>query len=120
MVAADQGHADTVKLLLQHGTSPDLQNRLGATALMMAVAIPLAPPPPPPSFEKTEELEGWNERWQRKMEIQLMIVKTLGMRGADLDLKNQRGWTALGMAQRSGKTQIAEFLRSMWRTPLPT
>ena len=180
MVAADEGHVDTVKLLLQHKASPDLQNRLGGTALMLAcfkghlevvtellkagadvntksndgytalmqatfksdktavqiinlllnqkadinaqdingytalmraVYFPSPLPPLPPSFRGTE-VQGVKERLRLQEENQLMIVKTLVTRGADLDLKDKRGRTALGLAQMYRHTQISAFLRS--------
>jgi len=180
MVAADEGHVDTVKLLLQHKASPDLQNRLGGTALMLAcfkghlevitellkagadvntksndgytalmqatfksdktavqiinllldqkadinaqdingytalmraVFFPTPLPPVPPSFRGTE-VEGVKEILRLQEENQLMIVKTLVTRGADLDLKDKRGRTALGLAQMYRHTRILAFLRS--------
>jgi ankyrin repeat protein len=41
-----------------------------------------------------------------------MIVKALVMRGADLNLKDQRGRTALDIARMNRLTQILEFLES--------
>src|SRR5262245_37089544 len=36
MLAAGKGHIDTVKIILQHRPLLDLQNKIGATALMFA------------------------------------------------------------------------------------
>jgi ankyrin repeat protein len=66
MVAADQGHIDTVNFLLQYRASLDLQNKLGGTALMLA------------SFN------GY-----------LDIVTELLKAGADVNAKSQNGYTAL-------------------------
>jgi ankyrin repeat protein len=181
MLAADQGHIDTVKVLLQHRPLLDLQNKLGGTALMMAsfnghfevvtellksgadvnakaksgytalivasarqnetavqiinllldqkadintqdqegytalmtaIDVPPFPPPLPPSFKGTKEQKEDDKRRQREAEIQLMIVKTLVMRGADLDLKDKRGRTALEIARINRQNRISEFLKS--------
>jgi uncharacterized protein len=180
MLASDQGHVDTVKLLLRHGASPNLQNEVGGTALMMAsfnghlkiitellkagvdvnakstngytalivasamrneiaiqivnllldhkadinaqdingytaliraVDFPAPMPPDPPSSGKTKARK-LNERLRRADEIRLMIVKTLVMRGADLDLKDQRGRTALEIARKYDHKGILEILKS--------
>jgi len=178
MLAADQGHVDTVNLLLQHRASPNLQNRRGGTALMLASfnghlevvtellmagadvnaksingytalmqavikrtetavqiinsllyqkadinaqdidgytalmkAVNFPPIPPAPLSKEPEALKEY-DKIRREAEIQLMIVKTLVMRGADLDLKDCRGRTALGIAQMNHQTRISEFLRS--------
>lgn len=179
MLAADQGHIDTVKVLLQHRPLLDLQNKLGATALMFASfnghlevvtellkagasvnakaknggtalmqatvkqnktavqiinllldqkadinaqdqdgytalmrAINFPPLPPlPPSFRGTKEQEEY-DNLLREAEIQLMIVKTLVMRGADPDIKDRQGRTALDIARMNHQIRILEFLKS--------
>jgi len=69
MLAAYEGHVDTVRLLLQHGASPDLQNRIGGTALMLA------------SFNG-----------------HLEVVTELLKAGAEVNAKSQNGYTALMQA----------------------
>jgi hypothetical protein len=51
------------------------------------------------------------DNFRRQEEIRLMVVKTLVTRGADLDLKDQRGRTALELARMNHQTLISEFLR---------
>lgn len=178
MLAADEGHVDTVKLLLQHRALSDLQNRLGGAALMLAsfnghlevvtellkagadvnakskngytalmedtvkhnetavqiinllldqkadinaqdidgytvlmrtVAFP--PIPPGPRSKRAKDQKEY-EKLRRGAETQLMIVKTLMMRGADLTLRDQRGMTALEIARMCHQTRISEFLKS--------
>jgi len=55
---------------------------------MRAVNHTSYPPPLPPSFKGTKEQKERDKRYQRKAEIMLMMVKTLVMRGADLDLRD--------------------------------
>jgi ankyrin repeat protein len=180
MLAAYEGHVDTVRLLLQHGASPDLQNRLGGTALILASfnghlevvtellkagadvnakskngytalmqaavkpneaavqiinllldqkadinaqdeegytalmrAVDHPPPPPPlPPYLRGAKKPKWYDSKQREAEIHFMIVKALVMRRADLNLKDQRGRTALDIARMNHLTQILEFLES--------
>jgi ankyrin repeat protein len=69
MLAAYEGHVDTVKLLLQHGASHGLQNRFGGTALMLA------------SFNG-----------------HLEVVTELLKAGADVNAKSKNGYTALMQA----------------------
>jgi ankyrin repeat protein len=180
MLAADQGHIDTVNFLLQYRASLDLQNKLGGTALMMASfnghlevvtellkaganvnaeakngataliqavvkqnetavqiinllldqkadinaqdkegytalmrALGHLPPPPPlpPSFRGAKKPEGY-DKIQREIEIQLMIVKALVIRGADLSLSDQHRRTALKIARMNRQTRISEILGS--------
>ena len=69
MLAADQGHIDTVNFLLQYRASLDLQNKLGGTALMLAC-------------------------FKGHLEIVTELLKA----GADVNAKSQNGYTALMQA----------------------
>ena len=71
-----------------------------------------APPPPLPPFLRGAKKPKWYDKNQREAEIHLMVVKTLVMSGADLDLKDQRGRTALEIARMYHQTRISEFLES--------
>jgi ankyrin repeat protein len=88
------------------------QDKEGYTSLMRAVDHPPPPPPLPPSVKRTKAQKEDDKRHQREAEIQLMIVKTLVMRGADLNLKDQRGRTTLEVAHMNHQTRISEFLES--------
>jgi ankyrin repeat protein len=178
MLAADQGHVDTAKIILQHGARLNLQNKRGGTALMFASfnghleivtellkagadvnikskngatalmqaaimqnqtavqiinilldqkaeinaqdeegytalmrAVDFPPPPPRPPFGGAKEQKEY-DNFKGQEEIRLMVVKTLVKRGADLDLRDQRGRTALELAQMNHQTRISEILKS--------
>lgn len=101
-----------INLLLDQKADLNTQDKEGYTSLMMAVDRPPAPPPLPPSFKGTKEQMEDDKRRQREAEIQLMIVKALVMRGADISIRDQRGRTALEIALMNRQTRISEFLKS--------
>lgn len=82
-VAAQNGHTDTVKLLIDHGANVNAQNGLGETALLLAAA------------------NGHTD-----------IAKLLIAAGADANIKNDNGVTPLGWAEFFGYTDIVEMLRA--------
>ena len=79
--AADLGHEETVRALLDAGADPDLQDALGRTALFLAV---------------TQGYTG--------------TARVLLEAGADPDLKEETGKTPLMMAAKNGFRRIVNLL----------
>jgi ankyrin repeat protein len=100
-----------INLLLDQNADINAQDIDGYTALMRALNFPPPLPPLSPSFKRTKAQKK-HERLRRWAEIQLMIVKTLVKRGADLGLRDQRGRTALEIAQINHQKGILEILKS--------
>jgi len=86
--AAEKGHIDNVRLLLEDGrVDINLQNNFGYTALIEAVAL-------------TDGSKLYQD-----------IVKILVDHGARIDLKDKTGRTALDYAQEKGYNEMVQLLR---------
>jgi ankyrin repeat protein len=85
--AAERGHAEVVRRLLATPIEVDHVNRLGWTALLEAVILG----------------DGGPDH--------LRTVRLLVEAGADLDLPDRDGVTALAHAERRGQEQVAAVLR---------
>jgi len=112
LAAADSGDTAKVAGSIKQGIEINVTDEQGYTALMRAVNHTSYPPPLPPSLKGTKAQKERDKRYQRKAEIMLMMVKTLVMRGADLDLRDEDGRTALEIARMNHHTRILEFLKS--------
>ena len=89
MSAAERGHKDTVKLLLDENARPDLQNKEGDTALILAAAA-----------------------------NQPDCVRTLIEGNADVRIKDQKNWTALMKGVFSGYEDVVDALLATSRDAL--
>jgi len=83
--ACSKGHLDVAQFLIANGAKVDSLSLGGATPLMMAV-------------------HSGNE----------LLVKLLLDKGANLQLRNTEGITAIDIADIYGKPEISEGLRSRW------
>jgi len=108
-IMQNQTAVQIINILLDWKADIHAQDEEGYTALMRAVDFP--PPPPFPPFGGAKDQEEYGSSKQRE-EIRLMVVKTLVTRGADLDLSDQRGRTALEIARINRQTRISEILGS--------
>lgn len=86
--AAEKGHLETVKILLKAGINPNHVNNLGWTALMEAVLLGDGSP------------------------IYVDIVETLIEGGADPNIPDKKGVTALQYAKDRGLKAMRELLES--------
>jgi uncharacterized protein len=91
--AAERGHAEVVRRLLATPIEVDHVNRLGWTALLEAVILG----------------DGGPDH--------LRTVRLLVEAGADVDLPDRDGVTALAHAERRGQEQIAAVLRQAGARP---
>ena len=81
MIAAVKGHTEIVRLLLDRGADPNIQDDQGQTALINAI-----------------------------FSISIETVKLLLDRGADPNIQDDQGQTALMFTARNGHTEIMELL----------
>lgn len=87
--AAEKGHLENVKLLLEDGRTPvDFQNDFGYTALIEAVAL----------------TDG--------SEVYQQIIQELLAKGANKQLRDNYGMTAEAYATKLGYTKMSEILAS--------
>ena len=115
MIASERGYFEIVKLLIEKKAKLDIQNEYGCTALKFASIynwIDIA------EFliEKKAKLDIQNEYgWTLLMEAiyygrRNKLIKSLLKGGADKDIKNNEGETALDFAKARGNQEIVELL----------
>ncbi len=126
MVAAEKGHQDVVKVLVEEGADLNLKDQVfGKTALMRAAekgnagAVKAL-------IQGKADLNAGSERRVNFGIVSLggntalmfaadanqpEIVKILIQAGARPDIKNESGEDALAIAERKGNTQIVELLK---------
>jgi ankyrin repeat protein len=85
--ASEHGHVDTVRILLAAGVPVNHVNNLGWTALQEAILL--------------------NDGGPRQQEV----IRQLLTAGADPDIRDPQGRTALENAERLGFSAIAELIR---------
>lgn len=104
------GHAKMVKLLLDKGADVNTKTPYGRTALMEAAE--------PDHLVKTDMPHSKPERQAQYGPIypnrsrDLEVVKLLLEHGADVNAKDEDGWTALKRAERRGSREIVELLKA--------
>jgi ankyrin repeat protein len=117
--AANNGHEDVVRVLLEGGANADMTNNLQQTALhytawngnldMCRLLLDLG--------AKVDPLDKWKDSplhsaaWGGN----LLVVKLLVERGTDVRLKNGVGETASEKARSEGNTDVADWLDSVGR-----
>jgi ankyrin repeat protein len=82
--AVEYDHTDIVRLLLDHGAGIDAEDRYGNTPLLNAVLLPKA---------------------------KIDMIRLLVDRDADPEHANKAGVTPLSFAEKTGKKEIADYLR---------
>ena len=126
MMAVRRGHTDIVKLLLAAGAQVDAKHRLGDSALIMSArrSIPEMNPPrgqplPPPASEIMSLLlasgsdPNFSGQWGHTalMEANTAAkVKLLVTGGAQVNVRDEMGQTALVHAVDRGEVEVVEAL----------
>jgi ankyrin repeat protein len=87
IAAAHRGHVDVVRILIAHRAPLDHVNRLGWTALLEAVVLGNGSP------------------------AHVAVVEALVTAGADVDIKDRNGATALTYARQRGYSDMVKILR---------
>jgi ankyrin repeat protein len=109
----------TLRLLLDKGAKINVQNRNGITPLMNAARyqVPLIVVETlleSGSILNTQDRDGWTALMYAAASNTTAVIKVLAQRGADLNLKNSKGETALALArQKKSSVQAYELLRSL-------
>ena len=119
MLAIDQGHAEVVRLLLEHWMweySADGRDDHGLTALMFAAAAGdlemahLLLENGAPINARTDV--GTTALMFASAEGHVEMVRFLVENGADIHIQNGHNYTALSLAEERGHQEVADFLRS--------
>jgi ankyrin repeat protein len=108
MKASYNGHKEIVKLLLKAGADVNLQATRGDTALMNASKRPRRPTHPCVVRTHARERRDGGMRGKRR-EGHKDIVELLLKAGANVDIQNNKGYTALMWASLSGRKDIEIF-----------
>ncbi len=88
MVASDWCQWDVLELLLKHGARINARDQQGKTPLMWAAGARI------------------EDKWRAN------AIKVLLTRGATVDVKDKRGFTAIDHARLNGNTDTVQLLRS--------
>jgi len=115
MFAAFNGHTAVVGHLLKAGTEIDARDSAGRTALMYASSGPFADTVALLVNEGAEiniqgTLEGFTPLMTAAAEGLVSVVRLLLAAGADVDLVDKDGDTALSFARQNGHTEVVALL----------
>jgi ankyrin repeat protein len=117
MFAAFNGHTPVAEYLLDAGTEIDAKDSSGRTALMFASSGPFAETVGLLLKRGAEvnvqgTLEGFTPLMTAAAEGLTDVVRILLAAGADRDIKDEDGDTALSFAQQNGHTEVVALLES--------
>ncbi|NAZ34551.1 MAG: hypothetical protein GU356_09810 [Pyrobaculum sp.] len=109
-VAAIRGRVDVVRFLLEHGANPNARDKDGMTPLhlmseyyeFLSLLISYG--------DMDEVLKYGNPQPPRWVPFHVEVAKLLLEHGADLNAKNEGGWTPLHLAALNGRVDIVATL----------
>ena len=117
MMAAFEGYTEVVEILLDHGAEVDHIDVSGRSALMYASSGPF-----PQTVElliendaevnRADTTEGWTALMFAAAEGHRPVVELLLGHGADIELTDQDGDSAIDHARERGQTEIVDLLES--------
>ena len=114
--AVENGHLTTTRLLLKHGAA-QLTSMQGASPLLISlqykhedIALELLADGQNARIDASTPMDGAFPLLVASGENYMRVVKRLVQRGANVNLKNQNGATALEYAIVRGHTRIAKYL----------
>lgn len=112
MLAALNSHKDTVEILLNKGADVNIKNNEGMTALMYAAKKGLSPVPTVQTLLDKMMKKGNLPALKPTVSNEYKdIVVILLNKGADVNAKNNNGWTALMFAEFENHTEIVNILK---------
>jgi ankyrin repeat protein len=116
VAAAKLGYADVVQVLLKHGTDPDQRNGTGDTALIWAAAnndtqIAHLLLDAGAGLEEEGNHECWTALLYATNKGHTKAVRLLIDKGADIDAVDNKGNTALDIAERENHPEVALILK---------
>jgi len=117
MIAAAEGHAETVSALVEAGVDVNATNALGRTALMfasaygfLAIVQDLLGHRADPNIVPRDST-GWTALNAAAHNGHIDVIRALLDHKADLSIKDRQGQTALAWAAAQGKEELAQALR---------
>ena len=115
LMAAYNGHADVVKLLIDNNAKVDARDREGKTPLIHASSGPFAKAAGllidgGADVDAAESTEGFTSLMTAAALGQTEVVQLLLRRGADKNLSDADGDTALSHAKNAGHQEIVKLL----------
>jgi len=117
MIAAAEGHAETVSALLQAGANVNATNALGRTALMFASSYGFLAIVQDLLDQRADanivpkDTTGWTALISAARNGHLEVIRVLLDHGADASIKDKQGKTALAWAEAQGHAEVAQALR---------
>jgi ankyrin repeat protein len=118
MVAALGGYTEIMRVLLEEGANANAQNDQGETALLLAAAGEAGEFPDGVQIEIYNRRSGHRFLWgiapkARTVNLEAaqgQAVRLLLSAGADVNLKDERGRTALTRAKQANRAEIVKLL----------
>ena len=117
MIAAAEGHAETVSALVDGGADVNATNRLGRTALMFASSYGFAAIVQNLLGHRADpnivpkDSTGWTALIAAAHNGHGEVVRLLLGHGADASIRDKQGKTALAWAEAQGYSEMAQALR---------
>jgi len=117
MIAAAEGHAETVSALVDGGADVNATNRLGRTALMFASSYGFAAIVQNLLGHRADpnivpkDSTGWTALIAAAHNGHGEVVTLLLGHGADASIRDKQGKTALAWAEAQGHSEMAQALR---------
>lgn len=119
MIAASEGHGETVTALVEAGGDVNATNALGRTALMfassygfLAIVNDLLAHRADPNIVPKDST-GWTALIAAAHNGHREVVTTLLGHGADASIADKQGKTALAWAEAGGHVEVAQALRDL-------
>lgn len=117
MMAAFEGYTEVVKLLLQSGAEVDLLDGAGRSAVLFASSGPFPETVAVlieggADINRADKAEGWTSLMLAAAEGHQPVVEVLLRNGAEIEIKDNDGDTAIQHASNRGQTHIVELLES--------